>query len=200
MLLDSVAEQFIMSSLSIASNRNRKIELLTAEYNLAENEHKIAQAKHNETGKNLAEAQARKEEASKKLVEELKGLVADLLPIQPCPQCGMTNDEAREVGMDDAGFEKHKEKCKFRERKADYEKWRGEGENLTAKEIKPTKKPKLNKKAYEFVCNCKQIKHQLTGARLEECQRLFEGTIYLDWISQSEEGEGTEEEDLTASV
>ena len=44
----------------------------------------------------------------------------------------MTNDEAREVGMTDAGFEKHKEKCKFREGAANYKKWKEEEGNLTA--------------------------------------------------------------------
>ena len=51
-----------------------------------------------------------------------------------------------------------------------------------------------NEKEYQFLHNLKRNKP--FGARLEECTRLLEGTIYLDWISQSEEGEGTE--DLTS--
>ena len=185
-----------MSSLSTASYRNQKIEIATAEFSSAENEVKIALAMHNETGKKLAEAQARKENASKKLAEAKKERVP-ILSIEACPQCGMTNKEAREVGMNDAGFEKHKEKCKFRGGINRYKKWREK--NPTAVEIKPSKKPKLNYKAYSFACNCKLIKHQLTGAKLEECQRLFEGTIYSAWISQSEEEED-EFGNLTASV
>ena len=103
----------------------------------------------------------------------------------------MTNMEAREVlGMNDAAFNQHKRMCKFRDGINLLKDWREENSDT----LELTRKK--NNKEYQFLHNLKRNKP--FGARLKECTRLLEGTIYLDWISQSEEGEGTE--DLTASV
>lgn len=102
-------------------------------------------------------------EAHKKLEE------AHLLSIMTCPQCGMTNMEAREVlGMNDAAFNQHKRMCKFREGINRLKKWREEKATvLTRKE---------NHEEYQFVCNLKR--NMPFGSRLEECKEVLKGTDY----------------------
>jgi len=70
-----------------------------------------------------------KKEALKKLEE-----AHNLLSIMTCPQCGMTNMEAREVlGMNDAAFNQHKRMCKFRDGINLLRDWREENSDDTDK-------------------------------------------------------------------
>jgi len=104
--------------------------------------------------------------------------------IQVCEECGMTREEAREAGMSDAGFDRHMERCEYRENIKNLKAWRKK--HPYAKKISPTKTPKLNKMAYDFVKNLKH--NRPTGKRLEELKLLLEGCpTYLAWITGESE-------------